>query len=182
MGKSGHFVGRTDYLPNDFRFTRSKDGKTTYLVAMGWPGTEVLIESFQVNNALKAKVELLGYDGKIKFDINSKKQLQLNLEHIETAYVNSKHAYVFKLSGFDLALLCMLMLILLHLTPFGYILTTLQLKDHNQKKGKANFVILVIGIIILIAFIGWFISKNQASIKCGVNLVQDMTRASSPLC
>ncbi|MBN1126981.1 MAG: alpha-L-fucosidase, partial [Sedimentisphaerales bacterium] len=47
----GHFGGVADpsggYQPQDIRFTRSKDAKTIYAIAMGWPGesTELLITS-----------------------------------------------------------------------------------------------------------------------------------------
>lgn len=71
---------RDNHSPYDFRnvrFTQSKDHKTIYAIFMGWPGAKkkLLLTSFakgQPGENLKVKgIQLLGYDGSIRFNQNS---------------------------------------------------------------------------------------------------------------
>ncbi len=102
MGKSGHFVGRITYTAQDIRFTRSKDGKIIYAIILGWPEKDFIVESMLVRNPEKGKISLLGYNENIPFTINEGKQLKIDCGTIQGDKVSSKHAYVFKLTGFEI--------------------------------------------------------------------------------
>jgi len=98
MEKSGHFVGRTDYTPEDIRFTRSKDGKVLYAITLGWPEESLTIEAANVKNVFSdATIQILGSDREVKYSVNDEKQLQIEIpdESIDQL------AYVFKISGFE---------------------------------------------------------------------------------
>jgi len=69
--KAGSFnEGKLQYTAADIRFTQSKDGKTLYAIALGWPAKNELwirsLASSAAGNHLD-KVELLGYEGALKF-------------------------------------------------------------------------------------------------------------------
>lgn len=75
----GQFGGVADprggYSPQDIRFTRSKDGKTLYAIALGWPGenAELVIRSFgkdRMRGDLKVQgVSMLGSEAKIAYEL-----------------------------------------------------------------------------------------------------------------
>jgi len=66
MIKSGEFQGNSvnKLGEKDIRFTRSKDGKTVYAIALGWPAGEFVVQSLGTGNATQPgkveRVELLG--------------------------------------------------------------------------------------------------------------------------
>jgi alpha-L-fucosidase len=63
---TGRFKGDSIRALNerDIRFTRSKDGKTVYAIALGWPAGEFVVQSLGTGNATQPgkveRVELLG--------------------------------------------------------------------------------------------------------------------------
>ena len=63
-------VPDTAYTPEDFRFTKSKDGKTLYAFCLGRPTEETRITSLGSNSKLAEKavasVELLGSKGRLE--------------------------------------------------------------------------------------------------------------------
>lgn len=71
--KSGSFQGNSisKLGAQDIRFTRNKANNVLYAIVLGWPGTELLIKalgsSSQQSPAKVTNVELLGYQGKIRF-------------------------------------------------------------------------------------------------------------------
>jgi len=68
--KSGSFQGNTiaQLGEKDIRFTRSKDGKTVYAIALGWPAAEFVVASLGTANAGKVeRVELLGTGEKVRW-------------------------------------------------------------------------------------------------------------------
>ena len=52
----------------DIRFTRSKDNKVVYAIALGWPAGEFVVQSLGTANAAKVgRVELLGTGEKLRW-------------------------------------------------------------------------------------------------------------------
>ena len=100
LKKSGSFTGSVQYTDKDIRYTRSKDGKTIFVTALGWPESgSISPEILQVNKSDGGKVELLGHKGELKFSVDGKR---LSIQVPDKA--PCEHAYAFKLSGFDAGL------------------------------------------------------------------------------
>ena len=60
------------YSGEDIRYTRSKDGKTLYAAALGWPEGGAFVPGYvQVDNAEGGKVELIGHDRPLEFKVNA---------------------------------------------------------------------------------------------------------------
>ncbi len=105
LKKGGGFVGHLVYTPQDIRYTQSKDGKTLYAIALGWPeSTQLTLKSVKIRKAGVGKVELLGHDQPLKFNVNAKKQLVIDVPALNESQRPCKHAYVFKLTGFKTSL------------------------------------------------------------------------------
>ncbi|MEM9079921.1 MAG: alpha-L-fucosidase [Verrucomicrobiota bacterium] len=75
MGKRGaHMIKENPYTPKDIRFTRTKDGKTLYVIAMGWPGeggtvtVETLPGEMPEGMAVES-VSMLGAEGEVAFEM-----------------------------------------------------------------------------------------------------------------
>ncbi len=93
------------YTAQDIRFTRSKDGKTLYVIVLGWPEAALTIQSMELVAAgSNARVELLGHDGNISFSANDEKQLVIHVPNLMPERRPCEHAFAFKLAGFDIAL------------------------------------------------------------------------------
>jgi alpha-L-fucosidase len=100
LKKSGSFTGSVRYTAKDLRYTRSKDGRTIFVTALGWPENGTISpEILQVHEAKDARVELLGHDGELKFSVSGKR---LTIRVPEKA--PCEHAHAFKLSGFQTSL------------------------------------------------------------------------------
>ena len=73
MIKSGSFQGNSIAQLNekDIRFTRSKDGKTVYAIALGWPVGEFVVDSLGTASKTEPgrvqRVELLGTGEKVRW-------------------------------------------------------------------------------------------------------------------
>ena len=71
--KSGSFQGNSiaQLGEKDIRFTRSKDGKTVYAIALGWPAAEFVVQSLGTANATQPgkieRVELLGTGERVRW-------------------------------------------------------------------------------------------------------------------
>ncbi|MBL7139901.1 MAG: alpha-L-fucosidase [Planctomycetes bacterium] len=102
----GHMEG-TDkgYGPRDIRFTRSKDGRTLYVIALGRPEGDLVIRSMQVDGAsADARVALLGHDGAVGHAVDAGKRLVIRVPALPPDRRPSDHAFAFRLTGFDVSL------------------------------------------------------------------------------
>lgn len=87
------------YTSHDLRFTRSKDGATLYVIALGWPEGELTVQSVQVDSAgPDAHVDLLGA-GPLHWNVNSQKQLVIQ----PPAKQVGDHAFAFQVSGMQVS-------------------------------------------------------------------------------
>jgi alpha-L-fucosidase len=104
----GGFSEKRDrpYTGRDLRFTRSKDGKTLYAIALGWPEERLTLRSVRVDSAgPEARVRLLGHhDGDVSFRVNEEKQLVIQRPNLEPDERPCGQAFAFKLTGFALSL------------------------------------------------------------------------------
>jgi alpha-L-fucosidase len=67
--KAGSFQGNSvsQLGEKDIRFTRSKDGKVVYAIALGWPSAEFVVQSLGTGNGKVERVELLGTGEKVRW-------------------------------------------------------------------------------------------------------------------
>lgn len=99
LEKQGSFAGTVAYGEKDIRYTRSKDSKTLYAIALGWPKNGLHPTILQVDGAAGSRVELLGHRGELKHRVKGKRL------HIDVpARAPGEHAFVFKLTGFQTSL------------------------------------------------------------------------------
>jgi len=106
VNPGGGFSERKDrpYTAQDLRFTRSKSGRTVYVIVLGWPAGELTVRSMQVEKAGDgAAVSLLGH-GRVGYRVNDRKQLVIQVPPLGPDQRPCEHAYAFKLTGFRLAL------------------------------------------------------------------------------
>ena len=103
--EAGRFGGAKDvrskpYVAEDLRFTRSKDGKTVYAIAMAWPKGALTVKSARVAKAAAgAEVRLLGHPTALRHRVNEVGALVV--EFPEKA--PGEHAFALKLTGFEFA-------------------------------------------------------------------------------
>jgi len=103
----GGFSERRDkpFTPRDIRFTRSKDGKTLYAIALAWPEGPLTLEAVAVKGVGPgARVELLGLSGKLPYRINELGQLVIEVPKLPPEKRPCGCAYAFRTTGFDLRL------------------------------------------------------------------------------
>lgn len=100
--KEGGFLKTLNYTPQDIRYTRSKDGRTLYAIVLGWPEEAVTLRFVQVDKAgAGARVALLGYDKPLKFSVTDERNLQIQVPALSGSERPSRHAYAFKIEGFQ---------------------------------------------------------------------------------
>jgi len=106
MAKGGHFVRmKGGYGPGDIRYTRSKDGKTVYALALGRQDGPVALRSVRVDEAgPDAKVTLLGSDQAVPHSVNDAGQLVLHVPARPADKPPAGYAWAFRLTGFRLSL------------------------------------------------------------------------------
>ena len=105
LKKGGGFVGHVQYGPQDVRFTRSKDGKAIYAITLGWPVSgELVLDSVKVDDTDGGQVEILGLDRPVQYSVNEADQLVIDVPEVKQSQRPCKHAYVFKLTGFETSL------------------------------------------------------------------------------
>lgn len=90
------------FVPQDIRYTQSKDGQTLYAVALGLPKGKLTLTAVRVlKGGPEAAVTLLGR-GKVDFTVNQKKQPVIDVGGLSAENAPCKHAFSFKLEGFAL--------------------------------------------------------------------------------
>lgn len=101
MPRSGsHQKVVLNYTAEDIRYTRSKDGKALFVIALGWPENgKIQPGILEVEDLGYGKVEMLGNQGSLKFDVDGK-QLTIHVPGKKPC----DYAYAFKLTGFKTAL------------------------------------------------------------------------------
>lgn len=83
---------------NDIRFTQSKDGSAVYVTIFGLPKDKLTLNVTKVNCLCEgAKVTMLSNNKSIKFKVNKKKQLVLDLSKITEKNAGCDYAYSFKI-------------------------------------------------------------------------------------
>jgi alpha-L-fucosidase len=103
--KEGGFLATMHYTAQDIRYTRSKDGKTLYAIALGWPEKDVALRFVQASRVgPDAKVTLLGHDKPLRFEVDDNKRLTIHVPALSEAERPGSHAYAFKISGFETGL------------------------------------------------------------------------------
>lgn len=105
--KSGGFSESQDkpFTNQDVRFTSSRDGKTLYVIVLGWPENQLKIQSINVDKiAPNARIKLLGHDGRIGYSVNDRKQLIIRVPNLKSEQRPCEHAFTFKLTGFKVSL------------------------------------------------------------------------------
>ena len=102
LEKGGEFVGRLNYTTKDIRFTQSKDGQFFYVHILGWPKEEIVLDSLKANSVSdKAKIELLGSNMKISYNLDDNNTLSILPLNLDTDPSTGHYAAVFKLRGFN---------------------------------------------------------------------------------
>ncbi len=93
-----------DYTNKDIRYTQSKDEKTLFAIILGWPQGQLVLNSVRMDTKRDGNIELLGYNGKISYKVNSQGQLIIYIPKLSLNELPCEYAYTFKLTGFDLTL------------------------------------------------------------------------------
>jgi alpha-L-fucosidase len=107
MAKSGGFSEQDDlgYTEQDIRYVQSKDGQTLFAIALGWPGSELMLRSVQINHAADtAAVELLGHPEQLSVIINEARQPVIQLPDLTDSQLPCENAFVFRLTGYSTSL------------------------------------------------------------------------------
>jgi alpha-L-fucosidase len=87
-------------VAEDLRFTRSKDGKTLYAIAMAWPKGALTVKSAHVTKAAaNAEVRLLGHPTPLRHRVNESGALVVDFPDKAPC----EHAYALKITGFEFA-------------------------------------------------------------------------------
>ncbi len=96
-GGHGH---NPDYIAKDIRYTQSKDGKTLYATAFGFPEGKLTLQLTHVLEITNdAKVTMLANSKNIPFELSERKQLVLDLSTITAENAGCKYAYSFAIEG-----------------------------------------------------------------------------------
>ena len=105
MDKGGSFTKGLEYSGQDIRYTRSKDGKTLYAIALGWPdGKSLTLKAVKVAGADGAAVTLLGYAKPLEHGTTAEGLLTIQVPPLAPAERPCENAFVFKLEGFNVSL------------------------------------------------------------------------------
>jgi alpha-L-fucosidase len=100
LDEEGIFVKSAKYVSKDIRYTRSKDNKTLYITLLDWPENLTFSpEILQINGQSNAKVEMLGHQGVLTYQVKDKK-----LTVTVPAKKPGNYAHSFKLTGFEFGL------------------------------------------------------------------------------
>ncbi len=86
---------RKPFTAEDIRYTRSRDGRMLYAIALGWPKGRFSPTALQVDDATGGKVELIGHAGSLSYSVDGKR-IRIDVP----AKPPCDYAYAFKLSGF----------------------------------------------------------------------------------
>jgi alpha-L-fucosidase len=100
LERAGSHLGIINYTSKDLRYTQSKDEKTLYMIALGWPEDGVIVpQSLQIDDHQSGKVELIGHKGKLKWEVSGQR-LIIQVPDEKPCDM----AYAFKLTGFKAGL------------------------------------------------------------------------------
>ncbi|MFC2099058.1 alpha-L-fucosidase, partial [Bacteroidota bacterium] len=94
---TGHMTERQNkgmaYTGEDLRFTRSKDGKKLYVIALDWPGDSLSIRSLGTGSSdLKGKISKVSYIGNGE-EMTWEQQEDGLLINLESVQPEGEHAY-----------------------------------------------------------------------------------------
>jgi alpha-L-fucosidase len=83
----------------DVRFTRSKDGKFVYAIALKWPGSRLTLASIKPREG--TKIVMLGIDKPLAWRMDDKDGLAIDIPETLQAEANRpcKQAYAFRIEG-----------------------------------------------------------------------------------
>ncbi|MDC7217481.1 MAG: alpha-L-fucosidase, partial [Spirochaetales bacterium] len=100
-GKKGH--DNPAYIAKDIRYTLSKDGKTVFATAFGWPSGKLTLQLTKViKESERAKITLLANGANVPYEINLKGQLVLNLTKLNPEKAGCNYAYSFAIEGIEM--------------------------------------------------------------------------------
>ncbi|MBN1421490.1 MAG: alpha-L-fucosidase [Planctomycetes bacterium] len=89
------------FAGQDIRYTRAKDGKTLYAIAMGWPGGRLVLQAPKIKGEDPgARVRLLGRDGTLPYAVDDAGRIAIDVPDLPPAERPCRFAYAFALSGF----------------------------------------------------------------------------------
>ncbi|MCH5376116.1 MAG: alpha-L-fucosidase, partial [Planctomycetes bacterium] len=92
---------QVSFVPQDIRYTQSKNGKSVYAIALGLPEGKLTLTAVKINAAgPEAGISLLGR-GKVDYTINDRKQPVIDVGDLSIDNAPCHYAYSFKLDGFD---------------------------------------------------------------------------------
>ena len=99
MKKGGHFVGHVQYGAADLRYTRSKDGKTLYVTALGNPGEHITLTSLTITQPVDGiRVVRIDDNREIPVDVNAAGQLVLKIPGVSET-PTATYAVAFEVTG-----------------------------------------------------------------------------------
>lgn len=99
--EDGEFGGVTaqTMTARDVRYTRSKDGRTLYAIALGWPEDALTLTAVAPETADSGTVRLLASGERLDHSLNEKNQLVIELPRRSPGERPGRHAYVFTIRG-----------------------------------------------------------------------------------
>jgi alpha-L-fucosidase len=99
--KEGEFGGVTapTMTAQDIRYTRSKDGRTLYALAMGWPEDALTLTAVAPKTADSGTVRLPANGERLDHSLNEKNQLVVEVPRRSPEERPGQHAYVFEIRG-----------------------------------------------------------------------------------
>jgi alpha-L-fucosidase len=93
------------FSSKDIRYTSSKDKTNLYAIALGRPEGKITLQSVQIDDeSPNAKISMLGYKGKVEYEINQLKQPVIHAPGLDSTKSASQYAWTFKLAGFTASL------------------------------------------------------------------------------
>lgn len=99
----GDFEGVTaqQMTARDVRYTRSKDGRTLYAIALGWPERSLTLRSVAPRTPNSGTVRLLGNGERLNHSLNDEGQLVIDVPNRPPEERPGAYAHVFVLRGLD---------------------------------------------------------------------------------
>ncbi|MFC3196875.1 alpha-L-fucosidase [Parapedobacter deserti] len=91
-----------NYTDKDIRYTLSKDSTALYAMVMGQPHKEVQLQAVRVTGKKSGSITLLGHPGNIAYTVKRDGQLIIKVPDSIQTELTGGHAFVFKLSGFEM--------------------------------------------------------------------------------
>lgn len=92
-------VAARSMTARDVRYTRSKDGRTLYAIALGWPEEPLTLTAVAPETPDSGTVRLLASGERLDYSLNEKDQLVIEVPRRPVEERPGQHAYVFVLRG-----------------------------------------------------------------------------------